>query len=231
MIKFLVLEKTEDKKYREEVINVVPLNAEVCIAYLPIKRKIKRNLKSKIEKRAKDFEYVLSENPFFKDYLKGNPLKNWITYFPIISILHLTKKADFSQIAIVAPSMNELLKKVILELSEIYRIINVYTICDEKVKNFMEEVYLSVGLPINVKELKQEVKISERFIIRVSEEITVFDSAKKIEYKDLDIMILHPLSRYKIPCLGDILKVCIEKEQNGDISYEKMVKIVGEISK
>ncbi len=231
MIEIAVLKTAEDKNMREESIDIPELGCRVCVIFVPFKRKVKRRIRAKLTKILINYAYVLAENEKLTAYEKGRSFKSLFYYYPRDTILHITQNAPCASAAVVAASVTPLLKKTVLELGTFYRIVTIYTIKESEMKEFSEGLYESVGLPIHVKTLDLSVKPAERYLIRIADDITVFDSAENIEYADLAVVFRFPLSKYKTLPLTDIFKICLDAGLSFDLFPGGKVKIVGEISK
>lgn len=231
MIEIAVLKTAEDKELREETIEIPELGCRVREIFVPFKRKIKRRIRTKLTKILANHAYVLADNEKLTAYEKGKSFKSLFYYYPRDAILHVIQNAPCASAAVVAASVTPLLKKTVLELGTFYRIVTVYTIKESEMKDFAEGLYESVGLPLHVKTLDLSVRPAERYLIRIADDITVFDSAENIEYTDLSVAFRFPLSKYKLLPLLDVFKICLDCGLSFDLFSGGKVKIVGEISK
>ena len=231
MWKAIVLKATKEKELKKEEIILKELECEIMCVFVPCKNKLKRKERKKVEKLLLHEEFVFTNDKELKIYEKGVIINSWLNFFTIEALMFLFENKNLSDVAIVTATLNPLFKKVLLELSEIYRVVNIYTVLKDELQEYFDDLYSSIGLPVFINELTPDTVPKERYIIRVADNITIYDSVKNKEMIDIKLDYLYPLSKYKeLPIVEIIKSGLFYKNLNID-SLKGMVKIVGEISK
>lgn len=229
MLKVTVLTPTEKRYFEEKEFKIEVLDALIRQIFVPYKRKIKRKDKLKLLGMLENEEYVFSEFYEFFKYEKGVSKKSWLYYFFTDGIQYVT--SDFSDTAVVAIKMNNLVKNTIVALSSIMRVLTVYKLPKENFGSLFDEIYESIGLPMNIVELEAETQTKESVLIRISEDILVYDKTNNETIYDLKLKFLYPLDKLNFIPLDKILKVLCNNGMCQDIIQKGYVKIVGKMSK
>ena len=231
MWKAIVLKATKEKEMKKEKIVIKELECEITRVFVPYKNKLKRKERRKLEKLLFSEELVFSDEKELETYEKGVIINSWLNFFTIDALIYFFENKKLPDVAIVTATLNPLFKKVLLELSEIYRVVNIYTILKDELEEYFDELYSSIGLPVFINELTPDTVPKERYVIRVGDNITIFDSVKNKELTDIKIDYLYPLSKYKELPIDKIIKSGLFYKKLNFEFFRSMVKIVGEISK
>ena len=228
MDKVIVLKKTQEKYFREKEIVISELSLKILCISVPCKRKIKRKDKEKLLNIVSAYEKVFTDDAELFEFEKAVTQKTWLTFFLVEGLGRIYRQSSGEKIIVECADINNLLKETVLSLGERYRIVELCTENTDSVSEFVNSVYRSVGLPVNVKE---HGEYEGRYIIKITDNITVLDRKINIEYNDLEIEYLYPLSKYNNLPLDKIIKAGMEQKLYTDLLQKGMVKIVGEISK
>lgn len=231
MLKVTTLFPSDSKYFMEEVQEISKINVKVRRIGIPYKRKIKRKDRFKLNKMLEREETVFAENLSLKEFEKNVQKRSWLYYFLEDGLMYVLDDADAKEIALVIIDFTYLAKQVILYLSNFYRVLTVYTLPDWDYGDFFDEIYFSIGLPIKVKTLTPETNPDEQYLIRISEDISVYNKAQNKEIYDLKLKFLHPLCKFENLPLENILKVLREKGECQTILQSGFVKIMGVMSK
>lgn len=231
MLKVTTLFPIEGRYITEEVQEISSINVNVRRIGIPYKRKIKRKDRAKITKMLEHEESVFVEDLCLKEFERNVQKRSWLYYLLEDGLMYVLKNAEATEIALVIIDFTHLAKQVILYLSNFYRVLTVYTLPDFDYGNFFDEIYFSIGLPIKVKTLTPETNPDEKYLIRISEDISVCDKAQNTEIYDLKLKFLHPLCKFENLPLENILKVLREKGECQTILQSGLVKIMGVMSK
>ncbi len=231
MLKVTVLIPIEKRYFEEEELKIEVLDVSVRQIFVPYKRKIKRKDKLKLSKMLEKDEYIFTDFSDFLKYERGVSKKSWLFYFFKEGIEFIASDFSTSDIAVVAIKMNNLVKKSIVSLSSVLRVLTVYKLPEANFGNFFEEIYESIGLPMKIVALCSEIQAKESILIRISEDISVYDKKNNETISDLILKFLYPLDKLKSIPVDKILKTAIDNGKCQDILQKGYVKIVGKMSK
>lgn len=226
-----VLKKTQDKSFCESEILIKELNLKILCIFVPYKRKLKRKDRDKLINILSKYDEVFTnEADFFEFETKLQPM-NWMGYFLPETINYVIKTKEMKEIAVQSEEFSEFLKRVILELGERYRIVELYTKDMSKANDFTESIYDTVGLPVKINHNSEINRCKADYVIIINKDVNIYNSKSDVTYIDVVLQLLYPLNKYDELPIYKIIKSGLECGRYRDIIRKGMVKIVGEISK
>lgn len=231
MNKVAILKKTSDKHICETEICINELDFKASCILIPFRRKLKRRDEHKLYKYISAYEHVFTAEKEFLNYERGVSQEKWLGFFLIEAINFITRGSFNDKVVVESNSLTELLMNTITELSKKYRVVELYTEDVELAKEFSQKIYENFGVPVLVSGISGECGTHSSFVIKVNDSISVYNNENDTEYFDVEISIMHPLSRYNDIPLEKILKSGLQQGVFKDVLKKGMVKIVGEISK
>lgn len=231
MDRVVVLRKTCEKHFSETETIIDELKLKILCIFVPYKRKLKRKDEDKLRKLISKHEKIFTDEQELCHFQSEDAYKSGIECFLQESIGYLIKNDCTEKIAVECNENSNLLLKTVLELSEKYRSVDLYTFDSGNAFDVVRELYASVGLPVRIKNADEITNCKAGYIVRVGNSISVYNTAEDKEYTDIITEFLYPLNKYSDLPLMKILKSGAGSGKYRDIIKKGMVKIVGVISK